>query len=142
MSKKKFLSLVLVFLLLFNVLSPTAMAAVTSVSKFPVTIQYTHISMAYSYLEIYNSGTAHISGFVQCTSSGKYIMLTCTLQRLENGTWNHVYSWTTTSTSSYASIDKTYTVSKGTYRVRTEYHVFAGDDHEWGTVDSVTVIYK
>ncbi len=143
MSKKRFLSAALGMLLLLTVSAPTVLAAgeVNVVPESIVSIQYVYINQASTSLTISSSGTATVYGYVQKTPAGKNIYLSSTLQRNSNGTWSDVKSWSTSSTSSSASILETYQVSSGTYRVETYYYVSGDGGYESGTIYSKTVTY-
>ena len=56
------------------------------------------------------------------------VSLTCIVERLDNGLWGRVTSWTSTTTSGYsASLSKSLTITKGYYyRVRSSH--YAGTD--------------
>ena len=107
----------------------------------PISIQYVNINDASSYLTISSDGDASIKGYVKKTSSGDNISLTVTLQRSSGGSWENVTSWSKTTTSPSASISKTYSVSSGTYRVKTAYSVTGDGGTESGVVYSKTVTY-
>ena len=143
MSKKRFLSAALGMLLLLTVSAPTVLAAgeVNVAPESIVSIQYVYINQASTSLTISSSGTASVYGYVQKTPAGKNIYLSSTLQRNSNGTWSDVKSWSTSSTSSSASILETYQVSSGTYRVETYYYVSGDGGYESGTIYSKTVTY-
>ncbi|AUS97370.1 hypothetical protein CDQ84_12590 [Clostridium thermosuccinogenes] len=143
MSKKRFLSAALGMLLLLTVSAPTVLAAgeVNVAPESIVSIQYVYINQASTSLTISSSGTATVYGYVQKTPAGKNIYLSSTLQRNSNGTWSDVKSWSTSSTSSSASILETYQVSSGTYRVETYYYVSGDGGYESGTIYSKTVTY-
>ena len=112
-------------------------------SNIPIiTPQYTYINSASSLLTI-SDGTATIKGSVQKTPSGKNISLTCTLQKKSGSTWTNVKSWSDSSTTDPSVyISEKYTVSKGEYRVKTNYSVSGTNGTESGTVYSKTVEYN
>jgi hypothetical protein len=101
---------------------------------------FVYTNKASSTLNISN-GKATIRGYVQKTPSGKRIELTSTLERYSGGSWTEVESWSTSSTSSSASISKTCQVSKGKYRVATDYTVSGASNPDSGTVYSRIVTY-
>ena len=142
MLSKKIISLGACILLLLSASSPAFASSVTqsSVSSPPITVLFVYINTASSTLTISN-GNATIRGYVQKTPSGNSIELTSTLELYSAGSWYAVESWSTYSTSSSALISETYQVSKGTYRVATDYTVNGASNSESGTVYSKTVTY-
>lgn len=64
------------------------------------------------------------SGYATCTSDatlarGYDVELTIDLLEFDNGKWNSIKSWTTTGSGILgASLDKSYWVAKGTYKVK------------------------
>lgn len=144
MSKKKVLSSVLVFLLLFSLLSPTAQADKVKIPEpeAPITIQYTYINLASTQLTISSDGMANVFGYVLRTTAGNYLFLTCTLQRLENGIWYDMSTWSTSSTDWSAMISEDYQiVLSGIYRVKTFYYGSGDGGSDSGTIYSKTVTY-
>ncbi|MEG6613025.1 hypothetical protein V6C42_09250 [Pseudoclostridium thermosuccinogenes] len=143
MFKKRFFAFSLCTLIILAVLATSAFAAEETSAKQDsgVSILYTYINQASTSLTISADGTATVYGYVQKTPAGKYIYLSCTLQRYSNGTWSNVKSWSKSSTSSSASIHESYQVSSGTYRVETYYYVSADSGYESDTIYSKTVTY-
>jgi hypothetical protein len=148
MSKKKLLSLVLAVILLVSVSSPAAFAAtpltttgLNAITKGMVTIQWTYINYVSTSLYIDSNGIATIFGFIQRTTNGNYLYLSCTLQRYTSGTWIDIANWYTTSYSSSALIDEQYSVPNGTYRVRCNYYASGSGGSDSGVIYSVTVVY-
>lgn len=141
MLSKKIVSLGMSVLLMSSISAPAfaANAVPPSVSSPPIMF-FVYTNKASSTLNIAN-GKATIRGYVQKVPSGKRIELTSTLERYSGGSWAAVQSWSTSSTSSSASISKTYQVSKGKYRVATDYTVSGTSNSESGTVYSRTVTY-
>lgn len=139
---KRFLAVVLCAL--FFVSLPHRALAAGGASAMPVSsvsIQYAFINQASTSLTVAASGMATVYGHVQRTPAGRSIFLTSTLQRLSDGTWSNVRSWSRTSTASSATIFERHQVTRGTYRVQTYYHVAGDGGYESGTVFSQTVVY-
>lgn len=148
MSKKKLLSLVLAVILLLSVSSPAAFAAtpltttgVSAITKGMVTIQWASISYVTTSLNITSNGTAIIFGFLQGTSSGNYLYLSCTLQRLTYGSWVDIANWNTTGNAWSVIIDEQYQVYNGTYRVRCNYYGSGSGGSDSGVIYSKEVTY-
>jgi hypothetical protein len=141
MLTKKIISVALLVVLLFSVSAP-ATATVKQVEK-PISVLYTYVNSASSTLDIYSGGSAEIFSFCQKTPAGKLIYLYAHLQKYDGGYWTTVKSWSTsTSTSAIAIINETYQVSRGTYRVATNYTVYGHDGgSDTGTVYSTIVTY-
>jgi len=149
MSKKRILSLVLAILLLLSVFSTAAFAAtpvpptgINPITKGLITIQWTYINYVTTSLNISSTGSANVFGYIQRTTSGTYLYLSCTLQRYTNGTWVDITSWDTSSTSSSAIINEYYQVSSGKYRVKTYYYGSGnGAGSDFGVIYSKEVTY-
>lgn len=98
--------------------------------------RYNYIHSVSSYLDISSNGTAHIYSDLYKTVYADSIYLSASLQRKSGGSWTDVASWSASSSSSYASISETYSVSSGTYRVKTYYSVSGSGGTESGTIYS------
>lgn len=101
---------------------------------------FVYINQANCTLSI-TKGVATINSYVSKTTSAIRLELTVTLQKNSNGNWANVRSWSTTSTSSLASISKTYTVLSGTYRAVANYSATGQNGTETGITYSNTVTY-
>ena len=134
---KKIISLGTSFMLMFSISAPAFAANVvpTSVSYPHMTAFFVYTNRASSTLSISN-GKASIRGYVQKAPSGKNIELTSALERYSGGSWSVVESWSTFSTSSSVLIAETCQVSKGKYRVATDYVVGGTSGSEANTVYS------
>ena len=130
-------------ILLMSSISALAFAAnvvPVSVSSPLMTVFFVYTNRASSTLSISN-GKASIRGYVQKAPSGKNIELTSTLERYSGGSWSAVESWSIFSTSSSVLIAETCQVSRGKYRVATDYVVGGTSGSEFSTVFSRTVTY-
>lgn len=112
----------------------------TKIDSISVTPYFAYINQANCTLSITN-GVATVNGYISKTTSSTKLELTVTLQKYLNGNWTSVQSWSTTSTSAIASISKTYTVSRGTYRAVACYSAIGQSGTETSKTVSTTVIY-
>jgi predicted HNH restriction endonuclease len=130
-------------ILLSLTLSGTAYAAVNDAQLvtdsiiMPASIYFNKAS---STLAI-SQGTATIKGYVQRTQSADTIQLTTTLESYSNGSWNAVQSWSVYTTDLSASVNESYQVSRGTYRVCSTFTVSGSLGAEQGVTYSSTVTY-
>jgi predicted HNH restriction endonuclease len=142
MFQRKFKAMGMVLLLSLT-LSGTAYAAVNDVQWAMDSIYMpasTYINKASSTLAI-SQGTATIKGYVQRTQSADTIQLTTTLESYSNGSWSAVKSWSVYTTDLSASVNETYQVSRGTYRVCSTFTVSGSLGEEQGVTYSSTVTY-
>lgn len=77
----------------------------------------TYISTYNVQLSISDNGTATIMGTVTGRIGVTQTSVKVTLQKSVSGTWTNVESWEASSDSRSASVNTTYQVSRGTYRV-------------------------
>lgn len=94
--------------------SITAVAEELSVQIEP---RMTYISTYNVQLSISDNGIATIMGTVTGRIGVTQTSVKVTLQKSVSGTWTDVESWEASSDSRKASVDTTYQVSRGTYRV-------------------------
>jgi len=142
MLSKKIISFGMSILLMSSISAPAFAANVVhpSASSLPITVFFVYTNRASSTLSISN-GKASIRGYVQRTPSGKNIKLTSILERYSGGSWSSIESWSTSSNSSSALISETCQVSRGKYRVATDYAVSGASGSESNIVYSRTVAY-
>lgn len=88
-------------------------------------------------LNISNTGVARVTASVTGKVGIENVYVKATLQKKSDGGWTNVKSWQSTKKGRYASIEETYTVSKGTYRV----HATFKADSETKTMLSGTKTY-
>ena len=106
---------VCVCMLLCGGVSPiTAVAKEANVQIEP---RMTYILSYGADLSISNNGVATITGSVMGKVGVTHTYVKVTLQKSVSGTWTDVESWEASSDSRKASVDTTYQVSRGTYRV-------------------------
>jgi len=87
-----------------------------AVTAYAATTRLANIDKLSASLVISGSATCH--GKVTAKSDNATASITVTLQKQNtNGTWAIVNSWTASGTGS-ASVEKTQSISSGTYRVR------------------------
>jgi predicted HNH restriction endonuclease len=130
-------------ILLSLTLSGTAFAAVDDAQLvvdsvyMPASIYYNKASSTLSI----SQGTATIKGYVQRTQSAETIQLTTTLESYSNGSWSAVQSWSVYTSDLSASVNETYQVSRGTYRVCSTFTVSGSLGAEQGVTYSSTITY-
>ena len=106
---------VCVCMLLCGGVSPiTAVAKEASVQIEP---RMTYILSYGADLSISNNGVATITGSVTGKAGVTQTSVKVTLQKSVSGTWTNVESWEASSDGRSASVNTTYQVSRGTYRV-------------------------
>lgn len=121
MSKKKFLPVLIVALLLLT--SMTAFAE-EDVTVMPYTM---NIAKAGSDLSINSSNVATVKCSLKGIPGVTKTTITATLQKKNGTTWTNVQTWTATSNSSVVGLTKTKTVTKGgTYRVQATFKAIKG----------------
>lgn len=147
MKMKSFLSVGLCAVVLSLTALPASAATVkvaNSKSLSPIGIvqpYYVNIGAVNCTLSITTSGVAKIHSDCTRTSSGHTIYLESVLQKASGSSWVNVESWSTTVTGSVASINESYSVSRGKYRVATTYVVNGATGAEQGLLYSKTVSY-
>ena len=147
MYKKAIETIKICFLIMIScvLISTPALAGEKPINTSAIPIiapRYTYINSASSMLTI-SDGTATIKGSVQKTPSGENISLTCILQKKSGFTWKNIKSWSdSSSTDPSVYVSQKYTVSKGEYRVMTNYSVSGTNGTESGTAYSKTVEYN
>ena len=92
----------------------TAVAKEASVQIEP---RMTYILSYGADLSISNNGVATITGSVTGKAGVTQTSVKVTLQKSVSGTWTNVESWEASSDGRSASVNTTYQVSRGTYRV-------------------------
>ena len=104
----------------------TACLSMIVIQKVPMTVQaevveqimplMTYISGYSAELRISDTGKATIQAFVLSNNTSNYIK--ATLQKKSGNSWINVKSWEISEHGSCTSVTETYSVSKGTYRVK------------------------
>lgn len=82
-----------------------------------------------------------ISTTISSVANTKKIVINTTLQKYSSGSWVDQKSWSTTVESSYANLEKTYTMSSGRYRTTNEVTVYKFDRKETVTILSNEYVY-
>lgn len=77
----------------------------------------TSISFYSTELSISSDGIASVTGFVRGKSGVTSTYVKVTLQQNVSGNWVDVKSWEDSNSTRSTSVDETYLVSRGTYRV-------------------------
>ena len=106
---------VCVCMLLCGGVSP--ITAVAKEANIQIEPRLAYISAYNVQLSISDNGVATITGSVMAKAGVTHTYVRVTLQKSESGTWTDVESWEASSDSRKSSVDTTYQVSRGTYRV-------------------------
>ncbi len=102
-----------------------------------IALRYVGIDSISHYFDISSNGTATCYGTTR-SSSGYTAKVKVELQRKKSGSWSTIKSWTATN-SSYAVIDKEYSVTSGySYRLKVTHSALDGN----GTVQSSVTNYS
>ncbi|MDE6946729.1 MAG: hypothetical protein K2P14_06070 [Anaeroplasmataceae bacterium] len=101
------------------------------ISTHMMLISDSHVSLTMS-----KDGKVTVSASVTGSSSTTRCKIVATLQKSENGTWNKVKSWKKSNDFKSVRISKTYTVSKGTYRISAKVTVYSKSGSETKTIMS------
>lgn len=104
-------------LAVFGLLLMCAPAAVTAQTAEAVQPMAVYISGSDADLLISDNGVARVQAFVRGKSGTTSTYVQAVLQVKSGTTWLSTKSWAKTSSSAYVSINETYPVPKGTYRV-------------------------
>ena len=91
--------------------------AVAKEASMQIEPRMTYILSYGADLSISNNGVATITGSVTGKAGVTQTSVKVTLQKSVSGTWTNVESWEASSDSRNASVNTTYQVSRGTYRV-------------------------
>lgn len=84
-------------------------------------------------LSISEAGIAQCSSYIRSANPTDTVSITVTLCRKEGSNWISVKSWSEREHLYYASVNETYSVSSGTYRLQMSGTVAAAD----GTIERV-----
>ncbi len=106
---------VCVCMLLCGGVSP--ITAVAKEANIQIEPRLAYISAYNVQLSISDNGVATITGSVMGKAGVTHTYVKVTLQKSESGTWTDVESWEASSDSRKSSVDTTYQVSRGTYRL-------------------------
>lgn len=128
---KKIISSLITVVLLVTVMSTglCANAAVIDDSNSNVMPCYTY-TLKHSSVIVLNGSTATCESSVSGYSSVTKITIKMTLQKKTVLWWSEVTSWSTTVNSDYASLIKTKSLEKGTYRIKMSATVYSGSNSE------------
>lgn len=91
--------------------------AVAKEANIQIEPRLAYISAYNVQLSISDNGVATITGSVMGKAGVTHTYVKVTLQKSESGTWTDVESWEASSDSRKSSVDTTYQVSRGTYRL-------------------------
>lgn len=140
---KKTLALVCTFCLLFT-MGAQAMAATSveldtdSVIAEQIQPRYTDILDVYAEMTI-SEGTADVYVFAKGSVNVSKITIQAVLQKkTSSGSWSTVKSWSGTTSDNTATLDKSYPVSSGTYRVSATATFYTSSGKEVGSDTSGT----
>lgn len=92
-------------------------------------------------LAISNSGTATITAKVSGMSGTSKVEITAILEKYENNKWIEITSFSKSNSSNSTTLNETYTVSKGTYRVSAILIAYKGTSSETVTATSASRTY-
>lgn len=121
---KKALILVACLCLLTVWVSAQAPALVTEPLDSVITPMNTHILTTSTYLDV-SGKTATMSASMRAVSSVTKCEISATLQRLQNGTWVNVKTFTASDNTYYTALSETYTVTSGySYRLATTFKAY------------------
>ena len=109
-----------------------ALAAEAQISS-PNSVMWTHTDFISAGLTIGNLGYATCSSSLEITNSTDTGTLYMKLQRYSNGTWNDVYTWSTSGYDCLTLGGNYYVTSGYQYRVHAIGYVFTG-----GTLEEIT----
>lgn len=144
---KKIFTLLLASILLLSVICtpiPVLASEIDNEGSSVVMPRYSYTNSASSTLSI-SSGTATCKSVVVGMSGYvTKIVFTQKLQKKVDGSWTNVKTWTTTKNQVSAAVVNTKSsLSKGTYRLRTNAKVYTNaTTYETVTTTSITVIYS
>ena len=126
MKKRVFTLIVCVTLLLSCLMPMQAFAADEDDLQINLmTPMLVYITTATSSFEI-SGGVAYMSTLM--TASGvDELRLTSYLQKYVNGSWSTVTSWSKTVSGNSGSLSSSYSVTSGTYRVRSYFYAYIDD---------------
>lgn len=123
MIRRVFTSVICVALLCCCLLPVQAFAAYEEEFQIDVmTILLTYITSATSDFDI--SGGQAIMSSLMYANGVDQVRMANYLQKLVNGSWTSVTSWSKTENATSASWSNTYSVTSGTYRLKTYYYAY------------------
>ncbi|WP_195984044.1 hypothetical protein [Clostridium sp. D33t1_170424_F3] len=139
---KKTLALVCTFCLLFAMGTQAMAATSVELDTDPVAAdqiqpRYNDIVNMYADLSISN-GTAYVYAEAEGSSNVTKITIKATLQKKTSSGWSAVKTWSDTINGNSASLDETYPVSSGTYRVTATFTFYTSAGRETGSDTSST----
>jgi len=137
---KKVITLLLSIVLVFGVITPTAFATADNDIMHP---RYSRIYSIVTDLDIDSSGKSTCNCKVRSGTATDTVDLTMELQRLENGNWNTIKTWTSSGTRLAYLAKNWYVLSGYDYQLRITAEVYDSDGNLMETqVDySKTVSY-
>lgn len=139
---KKTLALVCTFCLLFamgtQAMAATVKQEIDSVVADEIQPRYNNIMDLYAELTI-NNGTADVYVYAEGSDKVTKITIQAILQKKSSsGSWSNVKSWSETTSGNTATLEKSYPVSSGTYRVTATATFYTSSGKEVGSDTSST----
>ena len=141
--KGKIISSLGVSVLAFNVLLSTPIFGNEHEASLEIQNEerYTHVDKASSNLKI-SGGVATLTASMTANPGVSKTLITSSLQKKVNGSWETVQAWTETSSTTSCRLNKTISVSKGnSYRIFSTVKAYKGTDSESIAIYSNTVNY-
>ena len=131
--RKKIILLVTIIIVISSLISPVNAAdnsssppAISSPDSFAIA-SFSYINYASCAISITSYGVATASSVMICDSTVDKIIISCYIQRYDDG-WKTLHSWRETTYSNTASMSRSCYVYHGyTYRVRTYFYAYNGD---------------
>lgn len=140
--KRKIISSVGVSVLAFNFLLATPIFANEHVINEEIQNEekYTYVDKASSSLNI-SGGVAKLSASMTANPGISKTLITSRLQKKVNGSWQTVQAWTQTSNSTSCRLNKSKSVSRGSYRIFSTVKAYKGAHSESVAIFSNIVNY-